>query len=353
MRIRSAVRAGCTFAVIGLAACMDDQPTTSSPVDVQGLAASKKATSDEVVRVNPALARIDARLAARGSNLRFARAEVIYAGEGVRGSIADGDHREQSDPLERLRVGLRRSAARRTERRHLCGGPTAPDLLDGPCIPGAGRGDRRGVPAVLAGGAGRLPRGGHAGVARQEVQRCTFRSGSGSGGNRSGPARRPLPGTPDSERELPAAVRHRAGRLAARGVLRCHHSRWVGRDPRCRVLLQLRRRPRELRPTSTETASSTLAWSRSISTPTFIWTNRGAPGFIDFFSVLTHEIGHSLGLGHFGKVFITKKDAADGLQIADLKYAPKALMNAVYVQGRDEIRGSDNGSFCQIWASKN
>ena len=44
---------------------------------------------------------------------------------------------------------------------------------------------------------------------------------------------------------------------------------------------------------------------------------------------------------------------ADGLQIADLKYAHKALMNAVYLQGRDDIRGSDNGSFCQIWASTN
>jgi hypothetical protein len=51
-------------------------------------------------------------------------------------------------------------------------------------------------------------------------------------------------------------------------------------------------------------------------------------------------------------VFVTKKAAADGIQIADVKYAPKALMNAVYITGRDEIRGTDNGSFCQIWASK-
>jgi hypothetical protein len=86
--------------------------------------------------------------------------------------------------------------------------------------------------------------------------------------------------------------------------------------------------------------------------PTFIWTNRGASGFIDFYSVIAHETGHSLGLAHFGKVFITKKDGADGIQISDVKFAPKALMNAVYVDGRDQIRGSDNGSFCQIWASK-
>ena len=86
--------------------------------------------------------------------------------------------------------------------------------------------------------------------------------------------------------------------------------------------------------------------------PTFIWTNRGAPNTIDFYSVITHETGHSLSLAHFGKVFVTKKAAADGIQIADIKYAPKALMNAVYVTGRDDIRGTDNGSFCQLWASK-
>lgn len=86
--------------------------------------------------------------------------------------------------------------------------------------------------------------------------------------------------------------------------------------------------------------------------PTFIWTNRGAPGFIDFFSVLAHETGHGLSMAHFGKVFVTRKDASDGLQIADIKFAPKALMNAVYVTGRESIEGSDNASFCQIWAHR-
>lgn len=87
--------------------------------------------------------------------------------------------------------------------------------------------------------------------------------------------------------------------------------------------------------------------------PSFIWTNRGTPGgFIDFSFVLTHETGHALGLAHFGKVFVTKRDAADGIQISDVKYAPKALMNALYVEGPGEILGTDNSSFCQIWASK-
>ena len=81
----------------------------------------------------------------------------------------------------------------------------------------------------------------------------------------------------------------------------------------------------------------------------FFWGN-GAPNVVDFYSILTHESGHGLGLGHFGKVFVTKKDAADGISISDVKYAPYAMMNAVYVTGRNEIAGTDNSQFCSIWA---
>ena len=85
----------------------------------------------------------------------------------------------------------------------------------------------------------------------------------------------------------------------------------------------------------------------------FAWGNNAARNVVDFYSIITHETGHSLGLAHFGKVFITRHDAADGISIADIKYAPKAMMNAVYVTGRNELAGTDNSSFCQIWASKN
>jgi hypothetical protein len=83
----------------------------------------------------------------------------------------------------------------------------------------------------------------------------------------------------------------------------------------------------------------------------FAWGASQAPNVVDFYSIITHETGHSLGLNHFGKVFVTKRDGADGIQIADIKYAPKAMMNAVYVTGRSELAGTDNSSFCQIWAS--
>lgn len=85
----------------------------------------------------------------------------------------------------------------------------------------------------------------------------------------------------------------------------------------------------------------------------FFWGTTEARNVIDFYSIITHETGHAVGLGHFGKVFVTAKDASDGISLADIKYAPKAMMNAVYVTGRSSLEGTDNSSFCQIWASKN
>jgi hypothetical protein len=95
-----------------------------------------------------------------------------------------------------------------------------------------------------------------------------------------------------------------------------------------------------------------LALSEIYYNPVFVWGSNGDPQVIDFYSILTHETGHALGLGHFGKVFVTKQVAADGISISDVKYAPYAMMNAVYVAGRNEIAGTDNSQFCQIWASR-
>lgn len=82
----------------------------------------------------------------------------------------------------------------------------------------------------------------------------------------------------------------------------------------------------------------------------YFWGN-GADNVVDFYSIITHETGHGLGLGHFGKVFVTKTDAADGLSVTDVKYAPYAMMNAVYAGGRKELAGSDDSQFCSIWAT--
>jgi len=76
-----------------------------------------------------------------------------------------------------------------------------------------------------------------------------------------------------------------------------------------------------------------------------------AANSVDFFSILAHETGHGLGLGHFGKLFVTAKDAADGITASDVKFAPLALMNAGYVFP-NVIQGTDNSQFCQIWASR-
>jgi len=75
----------------------------------------------------------------------------------------------------------------------------------------------------------------------------------------------------------------------------------------------------------------------------FPWGTGGNESNVDIQSIVIHEAGHGLGLGHFGKVFIKNNGT--------LQFSPKAIMNAVYVSEDREIRGTDNSSFCQIWAN--
>jgi len=65
---------------------------------------------------------------------------------------------------------------------------------------------------------------------------------------------------------------------------------------------------------------------------------------IDTETVVLHENGHALNLGHFGKAFRT---TANG----KLHFAPLAVMNAGYSGINQEVTATDNAAFCSIWAS--
>jgi hypothetical protein len=347
MRIRSAVRAGCVCAVIGLTACMGDQPTTS-PAERPELAAANKSTSDDVVRVNPALARIDAQLAAKGANFRFAQAEVIYAAKGYEAQSAtviianDRFHQLASqwvegDPRRDDRVGITYAVDPQLQ---IPIGATLFPLIEN------GAGFRQATQGELDG------------YMEEAMQAWRDRRCSDA------PITRVAVGTgtdPDFLDDLflgrptPSANYVQPADLVQAGWQPPAFFDAVatdGSDFILGVTFTFIFTDDDDNPTDIDgNGRADVALKEIYYNPSFAWTNRGAPGAIDFFSVIAHETGHGLGLAHFGKVFVTKKDGADGLQIADVKYAPLALMNAVYVTGRGEIRGTDNGSFCQIWAN--
>ena len=65
---------------------------------------------------------------------------------------------------------------------------------------------------------------------------------------------------------------------------------------------------------------------------------------IDVESIVVHETGHGLSLGHFGKLFRTLPNGM-------LHFAPNAIMNAGYT-GVDQIpSGTDIAAFCSLWAA--
>ncbi len=76
--------------------------------------------------------------------------------------------------------------------------------------------------------------------------------------------------------------------------------------------------------------------------PPRVWADDGVSN-IDVETVALHEIGHGLSQAHFGKVFLDNK--------GNLKFAPEAVMNAVYVGPRRGLLGTDNGGHCANWAN--
>ncbi|MEN8221898.1 MAG: hypothetical protein ABFR36_01455 [Acidobacteriota bacterium] len=65
--------------------------------------------------------------------------------------------------------------------------------------------------------------------------------------------------------------------------------------------------------------------------------------YFDIESIVLHEVGHGLSLGHFGKIFRTRN--------GKLHFAPRAVMNAIYFDIQQTLLGTDIASFCSIWAS--
>lgn len=83
----------------------------------------------------------------------------------------------------------------------------------------------------------------------------------------------------------------------------------------------------------------------------FSWSQIGDESHVPIESIATHETGHALGINHFGRVFLTKHGTPGELD--DVKFAPRAVMNAVYVSDFSTLTGTDKASFCQFWANSN
>ncbi|HEX6224502.1 MAG TPA: hypothetical protein VFZ52_08830 [Chryseolinea sp.] len=79
----------------------------------------------------------------------------------------------------------------------------------------------------------------------------------------------------------------------------------------------------------------------------FTWSTGASPGKIDLASVILHEFGHTLNLGHFG---ILQAFTTDG--VTQLVYQPVNVMNAYYIgEPRDFLGPNDKGNYCEAWGS--
>lgn len=362
MRISTVMHLGCFLALAGLGACAD-QPATE-PADVGAPVMARKAADgtggDEVIRIgHPMLTRINKRLAARRSNLRVAKAELLWRAKGANPqsptAVFTNDRTHltayqwvSGDPRRDGRVGITYAVD-----------PALQTFLTGVGFP---------VPVIETDAGFRLSSqaelDGYIEEAMQAwrdrtcadspIERVAVPAGTDPDllddfylGRKSPSATYAQPADVVQAGWQPAEFFEAITPGGADGILGITFTFWFvddrgTADPSDDVDTDINRDGR------LDTGLAEIYYN-----PTFFWTNRGAPIGIDFYSVLTHETGHSLSLAHFGKLFITKKDGADGFDIEEIHYAPLALMNAAYVTGRNEIRGSDNASFCHVWGSKN
>lgn len=81
----------------------------------------------------------------------------------------------------------------------------------------------------------------------------------------------------------------------------------------------------------------------------FTWTTdtNANPNAVDLASVITHEQGHSLGLGHFG--LLTQTTDFNGN--IRFQYYPEAVMNAFYIGGENStLKTTDKAGYCANYA---
>jgi len=76
----------------------------------------------------------------------------------------------------------------------------------------------------------------------------------------------------------------------------------------------------------------------------FAWAIDSAIPPVDVETVALHESGHGLSLDHYGKVFETD---ANGIR----HFSPYAVMNALISQEQHTLTGTDISGLCTIWAT--
>ena len=345
MKPSTLLRRGVALALVGAAAC--EAPTTpQSPLTPSSAAEAKAAsTPDEVVAVSPILGQINARLAASRLSIRVDRAQLLYSTKGLAGgqkatlllandrSRGNGLEWVKGDPRRDGRIGVTYAIGSNTS--------VAPFTRDA---------DGSNVRQLT--------------TAEQEAKIdeavAAWRALTCS----SKPITRvPVPAGTDPDyldeyfRGNPAGSPNyfQPADIVEAGWQPIEFFETIGGGPAGDNILGITFSfifyDNAGNPTDIDrNGKGDLALSEIYYNAGYYYGTR-ADNSLDFFSILGHETGHALGLGHFGKLFVTAKDAADGLSISDVKFAPFALMNAGYAIP-NQIQGTDVSQFCQIWASR-
>lgn len=345
MKPSSLLRRGVTLALVGAAAC--EAPTTpQSPLSPSAAArSSAPSTTDDVVAVSPILGQINARLASSKSNIRVDRAQLIYSAKGLAAgqkatlllandrSRGIGAEWVKGDPRRAGRIGVTYAFGSNTGVAPFTRDPDGSNVRQ----------------LTTAEQDAEIEKA----VAGWRAQTCS-----------SKPLTRvPVPAGTDPDyldqyfRGNPAGSPNyfQPADIVESGWQPLSFFETIGGVPDGDFILGITFSfiyfDNSGNPTDIDrNGKADLALAEIYYNSGWYYGTR-ADNSIDFFSILAHETGHGLGLGHFGKLFVTAKDAADGISAADVKFAPFALMNAGYVIP-NQIQGSDNSQFCQIWASR-